>query len=461
MDYEERQRELDAAYNTAVEERDKALDEFEALPDDAPADDVKSKREEWRAAQDEVEHRAQLRDDNAAAKRARDQHQPVKVDAAASESVEIHVDEPDMYTKRGPRRFLDDLFAWHVRKDYAAGQRLNAHQELELQRLSERTDFDRGGWEERAMTSSTFGGLIPPVYLLDLYAKASRNGRVFIDQVNGQELPEYGMSLIIPRLTTPTAVGAQATENTTVTTQDMAETDLTIPVRTVAGYVPVSRQGLERAQYNEQILFEDLIARYWAKLDSSAIADDGTSGTFTGVNHTTGIVSSTCTGGNLIECWPNIHDVIQQITTNVGGLGFVPDRMVMHPRRWGIFAATKDTANRPLLGINGMPNFNAPGQGDAAVYGYKGDLAGLPVYVDANIPTNLGTNSDEDIIIIYPQQLPLIWERPNDPVTLAFEQTAGDSLTVHLIVYGYAAFSAGRYPSGVGVVRGLRTGGFS
>jgi len=46
-------------------------------------------------------------------------------------------------------------------------------------------------------------------------------------------------------------------------------------------------------------------------------------------------------------------------------------------------------------------------------------------------------------------------------VTLAFEQTAGDALTVHLIVYGYAAFTAGRYPAGVGIVTGLRPGGYS
>jgi hypothetical protein len=35
----------------------------------------------------------------------------------------------------------------------------------------------------------TLGGIIPPQYLVDLYAKASRNGRVFADQVNGSRCP--------------------------------------------------------------------------------------------------------------------------------------------------------------------------------------------------------------------------------------------------------------------------------
>jgi hypothetical protein len=47
-----------------------------------------------------------------------------------------------------------------------------------------------------------------------------------------------------------------------------------------------------------------------------------------------------------------------------------------------------------------------------------------------------------------------LWERNDDPVTLAFEQQAGTSLQVQLVAYGYAAFTAGRYPAASGVVSG-------
>src|SRR5205814_842453 len=106
--------------------------------------------------------------------------------------------------------------------DLSATDRLSRHQQFEL--------------EKRAVTSSTFGGLIPPQYLLDMYAKALRNGRVLADQVNRNEpLPENGMSIIIPRLTQGLSAAAQATENLAVSTQDPTETDLTVNVQVLRG----------------------------------------------------------------------------------------------------------------------------------------------------------------------------------------------------------------------------------
>jgi hypothetical protein len=55
---------------------------------------------------------------------------------------------------------------------------------------------------------------------------------------------------------------------------------------------------------------------------------------------------------------------------DVGGLGCVADKIVMHPRRWGSFVAAVDTTNRPILGISGLPAFNVDGQGISAGYGY-------------------------------------------------------------------------------------------
>jgi len=163
----------------------------------------------------------------------------------------------------------------------------------------------------------------------------------------------------------------------------------------------VSRQGLGRGAYNEEILFEDLVARYWARLDTSAIAHDGTSGTLTGLLHTTGIKTSSATAGDLIHCFANIADVIQQINTSVGGLGYAANKIVVYPRRWGAWTATLDSTSRPLLGINGLPMFTAAGEGERSGYGFVGHVQGLPVYTDANVPTNLGTGTNEDRILIF------------------------------------------------------------
>jgi hypothetical protein len=55
----------------------------------------------------------------------------------------------------------------------------------------------------------------------------------------------------------------------------------------------------------------------------------------------------------------------------------------------------------------------------------------------------------------------LLWEDGDGmPKQLRFEQTLGNQLTVKLVVYGYAAFTAGRYPGAFGKTGGLDvTGG--
>jgi hypothetical protein len=43
------------------------------------------------------------------------------------------------------------------------------------------------------------------------------------------------------------------------------------------------------------------------------------------------------------------------------------------------------------------------------------------------------------------------------PAQLRFEQTLGQNLTTKLVAYGYAAFTAGRYPQAVSRVGGADT----
>ncbi|MBX6356781.1 MAG: phage major capsid protein [Micromonosporaceae bacterium] len=398
------------------------------------------------ALKDELERRE-------AVQRARERHQKdalgddrlVEVPLASGSRAALpagmlRVTEADMYDGPHGRSFIHDLFAAQVKGDVQALERITRHQAYEAERY--------------AVSSGTLGGIIPPQYLIDLYAKAPRNGRVFCDQVNRQPLPDVGMSLIVPRLTQGTTAAVQASENTTVATQDPVETDLTVPVRTIAGYLPVSRQTLERAAYSDQILFEDLIARYFATLDAQALNGSGASGEMLGVLNTAGVSSSTASTGTVAAVWPKVADVIQQINTALAGVGYVADKIFMHPRRWGFFEAALDTANRPLFGLDGAGNYAPFAQGQAAGVGQVGRMHGLPVFIDPNIPTNLGAGTNEDRIIVTASQVVHLWERTADPVTLAFEQSAANQLQVQLVVYGYAAFTAGRYPAAVGVVSG-------
>jgi HK97 family phage major capsid protein len=425
--------ELWTAYNAAVDNVEKFSKKWDALtanPAAASPSVVESVKKSLEDALDDADRLKDEYEKSANLDKALETHSASR----------IRVAEPDMYGKGG-RSFLTDLFAAQIGKDPTAAERIAKHHAFEAEKF--------------AVSTSTVGGVIPPQYLVGLYAKASRNGRVYADQVNGQPLPAEGVSLIVPRLTGGAAADVQSSESSTVATQDPTETDLTVPVCTIAGYLPVSRQTLERGAYSETLLFEDLVARYWAKLDVQAINGQGSGGQLRGALQTSSIKTSSTGTATVAAVWPKIADVIQQINTDLGGLGYVADKIFMHPRRWGFFEAALDSQNRPLLGIEGLAAFNAAGEGVASGYGLVGRMHGLPVYTDANIPTTLGTGTNEDRIIVQASQVVHLWEADGGhPITLRFEETAGTSLQTQLVAYGYAAFTAGRYPSAVGVVSG-------
>jgi HK97 family phage major capsid protein len=450
-----------AEYNAAVERMQTAADAIER------ADEVTAEmRTEFTEACDAADELRVLHDERVQLEASRSKHTPIAAAAGGTgetvredgrpsleertAAARIKVTEPDLYTKRN-NRFLSDLYLRDVKNDYGATERIGRHQAFEEERW-----YGDLGVQERAIATSTLGGVIPPQYLVNLYAKAGRNGRVYADQANKQDLPDQGMSVIVPRLTVGLVAGVQTAESSTVSTGDPTEVDLTIPVRTIAGYSPVSRQTLERAAYAESILMEDLVARYNQALDVQALNGSGSSGQMLGVLGTSGISTSTVSTATVIAMWPKIADLIQQIATAVGGIGIVADKIIMHPRRWGAITAALDSSNRPLFPVGqGAMNTIAEG-GAASVYGYTGStIQGLPVYTDANIPTNLGAGTNEDRVIVQASGAVMLWERPDDPVTLAFEQTAATALQVQLVAYGYAAFTAGRYPAASGVISGV------
>jgi hypothetical protein len=125
----------------------------------------------------------------------------------------------------------------------------------------------------------------------------------------------------------------------------------------------------------------------------------------------------------------------------------------MHPRRWGFITAGLDSSNRPLVVPAGNNPDNAVGVGEAAAYGnVVGNLLGLPVITDANIPTNEGTGTNEDSILIMKTDDMILFE--DNIFQLKFEETNAGSLTTKMVVYGYNAFASGRYPSGISEISG-------
>ena len=78
--------------------------------------------------------------------------------------------------------------------------------------------------------------------------------------------------------------------------------------------------------------------------------------------------------------------------------------------------------------------------------GVRGVLPnGTPVVVDNNIATNLGAGTNEDEIYSARKNECHLWEDPNAPLFIRAEQTKAANLGVLLVVYGYFAYTFGRY----------------
>jgi len=350
----------------------------------------------------------------------------------------VEVNEPNLYREGGDHSFIAD--AWAARSgDFKAQERLNKHQDFEA----------------RDVGTGAFTGLVVPQYLVDEYAPIARAGSPFYNAVPKKDLPAFGNKIEISRITTGSAAAEQASENSAVQETNMDDTLLTVNVDTIAGQQDVSRQALERGGQPgfslENIIFQDLVAAYYTKLDNLMINGSGSSGQPRGISQVSGINQTTYTDASptVAELYPKLADAVQEINSN----RFAPaTAILMHPRRWGFLTAGVDSSNRPLVLPAGNNPDNAAGVGEAAAYGQVvGSILGLPVITDANIRTDLGAGT-EDAIYIAKVDDHILFE--DNLFQLKFEETNAGSLTTKMVVYGYVAFASGRYPQGISEIVG-------
>jgi hypothetical protein len=73
---------------------------------------------------------------------------------------------------------------------------------------------------------------------------------------------------------------------------------------------------------------------------------------------------------------------------------------------------------------------------------------------DANIGTTYGTTTNQDEIYVVTAGESHLWEQPGSPFTLRYDATGAGNLTIKTVVYGYAAYSAGRYPTAASIISG-------
>lgn len=325
--------------------------------------------------------------------------------------------------------FASDVVA-AFRGDFDAAGRLSRHG------AEERVERGVEHFDERAVGTGAFTGIVVPQYLVDAFAGLPRADRPLADAMRSHDLPEVGMTVNIGKLTTGTSAAEQTSENSAVSETNADDTLLSPAVLTSAGSQTVSRQASERGVGVEDTIIEDLISAQRANLDS-IILNKAT----VGLTNVAAAIAYTDGTPTAAELYPKL--LAGPAAVEAAMLNAHPGDVVavMHSRRW-YWLQSQLTSTWPLFGQPGAGAQTA-GQNYAERYGngFRGILpSGTPVIVDNNIATNLGAGTNEDEIYFVSQAESHIWEDPNAPVLIRAEQTSAKSLGVDLVVYAYFAF---------------------
>jgi HK97 family phage major capsid protein len=421
-----------------IEKRDAALAKADAIVAAAQTEarelspeqdaEIVAALDEVRSLDEQIKTHSELEKRSAEAAELRKEK---KFDAAVAPSVVKS--EARTYSRQAETSFIADAYAAQFNNDFAAKDRLARHMQEEK-------------IERRDVTSANFAGLVVPQFLTELAAPFARAGRVTSDLARKHQLPDAGLTISISKVTTGTAV-AEQTEGAAVQETDMDDTKLDISVKTFAGMQDVSRQSLERGTNIDSLVMADLVSAYHTTLNTAVVAELKT--------NAGNAVTYTDASPTVAELYPKLLDSVQKVqTTFFAG----PNVIIMHPRRLAFILAAVDGQNRPLAvptpSSSGQPAF-AYGNG-APLYGNSGySIAGLPVFTDATISTAQGTGTDQDTIYVGNSQELHLWEQGSgEPMMLRFEQPKASELEVTMIVYGYAAFTANRYPSAWSQING-------
>ena len=306
-------------------------------------------------------------------------------------------------------------------------------------------------------TDGTGGYFVPPVWLIDEFIPFLRAGRVTADLCFHQDLPGGTDSINLPKVNTGSLAAFQS-DGGAVASQDITDISISAPVRTVAGQQDVAMQLIDQSPISfDVVVMKDLTADYNKQLDIGVLAGAGTGNTLTGLANVTGINAVTFTSGS--PTVPLLYVPGQQAQSLIAKLRFAPaTAFLVHPSLWYWIASALDSQNRPLVPPTGGPNPNPVNLTVAGTnvvdvaQGYTGTFGGLPVYMDANVPTNIGASSNQSVI--YAAKWDDLYLYEGSIRSRVLTEVLSGTLQVRIQLYNYVAFLPNRFPAAISAVNG-------
>jgi HK97 family phage major capsid protein len=372
---------------------------------------------------------------------------------AASAQVEVRAKSPYEADNHKASWFKDlntlrDRYVSNAEVDEARS-RLQSHYEA---------TGDEGSFREvRTYSESTDaegGYLVAPTYLQSEFVELLAAGRPTADLVGKYPLPPKTSTVNIPTQDGATAVAVH-TQNNALTETSATFSTVAADVARVGGAATIPNFLLDRSMPGaDQVVLRDLAKQYAVKVDDIVL--NSTTSNRKGILQETGLGGATATAGTatIAELWPAILNAVNDVA--VGTYAY-PTAIIMHPRRWAWFAGQLDNSDRPIIGsvnpqnaLAGFNGSNVPGAFQGPMP--SGSILGIPVYLDATIPTTLGSGTDEDrIIVCRPEEAWLMETAPMFAVSRDAEFLKDQTIAR---VTGDVAFTCARRKAAFSIISG-------
>ena len=229
-------------------------------------------------------------------------------------------------------------------------------------------------------------GLIPTRQLTTVINGLANNTRSAIDAISTGVLPDAGMSFEIPKITTLPTV-AETAEAGTPSNTDQASSFVTVSVKKYAGQQQFSVELFDRSSplfITE--LMNNMAAQYAAATDKAVY---------------TALASGATADATTLTTYPTASELLGFVSRGAASVytntqGFARN----------ILANTSQWANLMTLNDSGRPIYMAaqPQNAGGVVRpdSIRGNVAGLDLYVTANVPTANDTDKDDSMLIINP-----------------------------------------------------------
>ena len=273
-------------------------------------------------------------------------------------------------------------------------------------------------------------GLIPTRQLTTVINGLANNTRSAIDAISTGALPDAGMSFEIPKITTLPTV-AETAEAGGPSNTDQASSYVTVTVKKYAGQQQFSVELFDRSSplfITE--LMNNMAAQYAAATDKAVY---------------TALASGATADSTTITTYPTASELLGVVSRGAASVytntqGFARN-ILMNTSQW---------ANLMTLNESGRPIYMAaqPSNAGGVVRpdSIRGNVAGLDLFVSANVPSANDTDKDDSILIINPTAYTW-YESPT--YQLRADVIASGEILVAMYGYGAIATKIGAGAFGV------------